>query len=183
MRNVVLFASAVLLTGSAAVAGLGNEDDLARAVAEVERLDAMRGTLAANVGAVANPDRGMFQAVCGPVGEEAKRLGEANGWKVAQLAEKYRNPVNNADKEAAKFLHQLAADSSMQGMWIRTEMNGQPGMRYIRRIDVKESCMPCHGTRDSRPTFIKDGYPRDRAYNFEVGDIRGVYSVFIPDAR
>jgi len=118
-----------------------------------------------------------------PVVEEAKRLGEANCWKVAQLSEKYCNPVNNADKEAAKFLHQLAADSSMQGMWIRTEMNGQPGMRYIRRIDVKESCMPCHGTRDSRPAFIKDGYPRDRAYNFEVGDIRGVYSVFIPDAR
>lgn len=183
MRNVVLLAGAVLLTGSAAVAGLGNEDDLARAVAEVERLDAMRAGLAANVAAATNPDRAMFQAVCGPVGEEAKRLGEANGWKVTQLAEKYRNPVNSADKEAARFIHLLATDPGMQGVWVRTELNGQAGMRYFRRIEVKETCMPCHGTRDSRPAFIKDGYPRDRAYNFEVGDIRGVYSVFIPDAR
>jgi hypothetical protein len=181
MRNVVLIA--VVLTGSAAVAGLGNEDDLARAVAEVERLDAMRATLAASVGAVDNPDRGMFQAVCGPIGEEAKRLGEANGWKVTQLAEKYRNPVNTADKEATRLMHVLTADPGMQGIWIRTEMNGQPGMRYVRRIEVKESCMPCHGTRESRPEFIKEGYPRDRAYNFQVGDLRGVYSVFIPDAR
>lgn len=183
MRNVVLLAGAVLLTGSAAVAGLGNEDDLARAVAEVERLDAMRGTLAANAGALVNPDRGTFQAVCGPVGEAAKRLGEANGWTVEQLAEKYRNPVNSADKEAARFIHLLASDRGLQGMWVRTEMNGKRGMRYIRRIEVKESCMPCHGTRDSRPAFIKDGYPRDRAYNYAVGDIRGVYSVFIPDAE
>jgi hypothetical protein len=181
MRNVVLIASAVVLTGSAAVAGLGREDDLARAVAEVERLDAMRAGLAGSIGAAANPDRGMFQAVCAPVGEEGKRLGEANGWTVRQLAEKYRNPVNVADREAAQYLRQLAADPGLQGMWIRTTMNGTPGMRYLRRIDVKESCMPCHGLRDSRPDFIKDGYPRDRAYNFKVGDIRGVYSVFIPD--
>jgi hypothetical protein len=43
--------------------------------------------------------------------------------------------------------------------------------------------MPCHSTRDSRPEFIKSEYPRDRAYNYEVGEIRGLYSVFIPDAR
>jgi hypothetical protein len=183
MRNVVLIASAVVLTGSAAVAGLGREEDLARAVTEVERLDAMRTTLAGSIGTAANPDRGMFQAVCAPVGEEGKRIGEANGWTVRQLAEKYRNPVNAADKEAARFIHLLAADPGMQGVWIRTTMNGTPGMRYLRRIEVKESCMPCHGPRESRPDFIKDGYPRDRAYDFEVGDIRGVYSVFIPDAR
>jgi hypothetical protein len=183
MRNVVLIASAVVLTGSAAVVGTGREDDLARAVTEVERLDAMRGTLAGNLAAATNPDRKMFEAVCAPVGQEAKRIGEANGWKVAQLAEKYRNPVNNADKEAAKFIHTLAADPTIQGVWIHTEMNGVPGMRYLRRIEVKESCMPCHSTRDSRPEFIKSEYPRDRAYNYEVGEIRGLYSVFIPDAR
>jgi len=183
MRNAVLIASAVVLTGSAAVVGTGREDDLARAVTEVERLDAMRGTLAGNLAAATNPDRKMFEAVCAPVGQEAKRIGEANGWTVAQLAEKYRNPVNTADKEATKYIHTLAADPAIQGVWIHTEMNGVPGMRYLRRIEVKESCMPCHSTRDSRPEFIKTGYPRDRAYNFEVGEIRGLYSVFIPDAR
>jgi hypothetical protein len=182
MRTVVLIASAVVLTGSAAVMGRG-DDDLARAVTEVERLDAMRTTLASGIGAMEKPDRATFQAVCQPVGQEAKRIAEANGWKVQQLAEKYRNPVNAADKEAARLIHVLAADPALQGMWIRTEMNGTPGVRYIRRIEVKSACMPCHGAREARPQFIKDGYPRDRAYDFEVGDLRGVYSVFIPDAR
>lgn len=183
MRNAVLIAAAVVLTGSAAVVGTGREDDLARAVAEVERLDALRATLALNIGTGAQPDQSVFQTVCQPVGQEARRIAEANGWTVRQLAEKYRNPVNAADKEAARLIHVLAADSSLQGLWIRTEMDGRPGMRYIRRIEVKEACMPCHGLRESRPEFIKSGYPRDRAYNLEVGDIRGVYSVFIPDAE
>jgi hypothetical protein len=46
---------------------------------------------------------------------------------------------------------------------------------------VRETCMPCHGTRDSRPDSIKESYTLDRAYNFAVGDLRGVFSVFVPD--
>jgi len=181
MRSAVLIAGAVILTGSAAVVNTGKEEDLARAVAEIERLDAMRMDLAGGVGAMTNPDRSVFQAICAPVGQEAKRIGDANGWTVRQLAEKYRNPVNEADPEAMKILHMLTADHDLQGLWIHTEMKGTPGMRYFRRIEVKEACMPCHGLRESRPEFIKSGYPRDRAYNFKVGDVRGVYSVFIPD--
>ena len=26
---------------------------------------------------------------------------------------------------------------------------------------------------------LKDDYPNDRAYNFEAGDLRGIYSVFV----
>ena len=61
------------------------------------------------------------------------------------------------------------------------EQEGQPGFRYYRRIIVEGSCLACHGARESRPQFVKDGYPDDRAYNFEAGDLRGVYSVFIAD--
>ena len=28
---------------------------------------------------------------------------------------------------------------------------------------------------------MKEGYPEDRAHGFEVGDLRGVYSVFVPE--
>ena len=181
MRSVILIAGAVILTGSAAVTNSGRDEDLARAVAEVERLDAMRTELAAGMGAVTNPDRSVFQSMCAPVGQEARRIAEANGWTVRQLADKYRNPVNEADPEAMQILHMLTADPNLQGLWLHTELQGVSGMRYFRRIEVQAACMPCHGVRDSRPEFIKSGYPRDRAYNFKVGDVRGVYSVFIPD--
>jgi hypothetical protein len=182
MRSMVLVVGALSLTGSAAIMLPSPDDALAKAVTEVERLNGLRESLARQFEANPAATEGRFLEVCRPVEVEAQRIASENGWKVQQLADKYRNPVNRADREALHFLHQLAADTSVQGMWVRTAMNGQPGVRYFRRITVREACMPCHGTREARPTFIRDGYPLDRAYNFEVGDIRGVYSVFVPDA-
>jgi hypothetical protein len=42
-----------------------------------------------------------------------------------------------------------------------------------RRIDVQPSCMACHGSKDSRPAFIKNKYgDHDCAFNFKPGDLR-----------
>jgi hypothetical protein len=46
---------------------------------------------------------------------------------------------------------------------------------------VEASCLVCHGAKENRPQFVKDNYPQDLAYNFHVGDLRGMYAVFIPD--
>lgn len=182
MRNVLLIAGALTLTGAAVVTYPTGDEQLANAVKEVERINTMREGLAEKFLTTTTPDQAMFQSVCGQVATEAKSLADANGWRVEQLAEKYRNPVHKADREAERFMHVLAADTTVEGLWIHTVMDGKPGLRYFRRIPVQQTCMPCHGTMDSRPDFIKTGYPRDRAYNFKVGDLRGVYSVFIPDA-
>lgn len=181
MRNILLIAGAVTLTGSAVVMHPDRADQLANAVKEMERINTLREGLAEKFFTAQTPDKAMFQEVCGSVAAEAQRLAETNGWTVEQLAEKYRNPVHRADREAERFMRVLAADTTVEGLWIRTVMDGKPGLRYFRRIEVRPACMPCHGTMESRPEFIKSGYPRDRAYNFKVGDLRGVYSVFISD--
>jgi hypothetical protein len=183
MRSTILIAGAVLLTGSAVVLKPAPDDTVSRAVSEVERLNDMRESLARQFAATPAATEARFREVCQPVGAEAQRIGTQTGWKLQQLAVKYRNPVNRADREAERFLHLLAADTTVKGMWIRTRMDGQVGTRYFRSIMVREACMPCHGTRDSRPEFIREAYTLDRAYNFEVGDLRGVFSVFVPDPR
>jgi hypothetical protein len=183
MRSSFLIAGAVVLTGSAIFMRPAANDEVARAVAEVERLNDLREALAQKFAAAPAATRERFAEVCQPVGLETQKLATATGWQVRQLAVKYRNPVNRADREAEHFLQMLSADTTVKGMWIRTAVNGQPGTRYFRSIMVREACMPCHGTRDSRPEFIKEGYPLDRAYNYETGDLRGVFSVFVPDAR
>lgn len=43
------------------------------------------------------------------------------------------------------------------------------------------SCLACHGTKASRAAFVKDNYPDDKAFDFQVGDLRGMYAVFIPE--
>lgn len=45
------------------------------------------------------------------------------------------------------------------------------------------SCLACHGMKTSRPNFVKESYPDDRAFEFKVGDLRGMYAVFIPELQ
>jgi hypothetical protein len=182
MRSTLMIAGAVILTGSAIAIRPPANDAVAKAVSEVERLNDLRETLAQKFEATPEASRTRFQEVCQPVGAETKRVASETGWKVQQLAVKYRNPVNRADREAEHFLHLLASDTTVKGLWVRTRMDGRPGTRYFRSIMVRSACMPCHAERDTRPEFIKVDYPMDRAYNYEVGDLRGVFSVFVPDA-
>ncbi len=151
------------------------------AVADIERLDALRSRLAATFqqsGAPANQQA--FAEVCKPVGQSLQQLGTANGWTVRQLATKYRNPTNAADPEAVRHMRRFAQDTSLVSLVVRTSMNGKSGVRYLRRITVETSCLACHGARDSRPAFVVSNYPKDRAFDFRTGDLRGLYSVFIP---
>ena len=62
-------------------------------------------------------------------------------------------------------------------------MDDLAGTRYFRRITVESACLACHGPKDKRPAFVQQGYPEDRAYDFQAGDLRGIYSLFIPDAK
>lgn len=158
------------------------QDDLAKAVREIEQLDAMRSALARGFGEQGVPaTQETFRQVCRPVGMRAQQLARENGWTVQQLAEKHRNPNNGLGPEAARAYRAMLADNALMGMWIRTSREGTPGSRYFRRIVVEEACLACHGAEDARPEFVKQGYPDDKAFDFEVGDLRGIYSVFVPD--
>lgn len=157
--------------------------ELSRAVQEIENLDAMRSGLASTLeGSDEMPTGETFKEVCKPVGMRAKQLSQENGWKVKQIAAKYRNPAHAPDNDnARKALIRFADDSALEGFWDRETLDGQSGLRYYRRINVEASCLACHGAKGDRPDFVKAKYPEDKAYDFTVGDLRGMYAVFIPD--
>lgn len=152
---------------------------LAAAVQEIETLDAMRSSLARTFSGV--PDQATFAQVCKPVGAKARGIAEARGWRVQQLALKYRNPAHLLDDEARRTYEAMAANPDLMGAWVRSEQDGKTGTRYFRRIVVESACLACHGEKDRRPQFIKDGYPDDRAFGFQEGELRGLYSVFVAD--
>lgn len=155
-------------------------DSTQRAVEQaIMSLNEMRESLAATID-TPTVDKSTFQRVCKPVGKRAKELSAEHGWTVQQLAEKYRNPNHQLDEEAHRLYEQFAETPNLEDTWIQTDREGQPGWRYVRRITVQSSCLSCHGPKDKRPDFVKNGYPDDRAYNFEVGDLRGLYTVFVP---
>jgi hypothetical protein len=158
---------------------------LAKAVQEIENLDAMRSGLASTLeDSTTEPTVQTFKEVCKPVGMRAKQLSQENGWQVKQIAKKYRNPAHAADNlHSVMALAKFENDPELMGFWQPETIDGRSGTRYYRRINVEASCLACHGGKDSRPQFVKDKYPQDLAYDFQVGDLRGMYSVFIPDLQ
>ena len=157
--------------------------EMARVVDAVERLDDLRSSLAtAFAEGGAEADRETFRRVCRPVGETARRMAVENGWVVAQLSRKHRNPAHAPDAAAERVLQRMEEDGDLVALWTRATVEDRPGSRYLRRITVEPACLACHGERERRPAFVKEGYPRDRAHGFEPGDLRGVYSVFVPDS-
>ena len=144
----------------------------------ISSLNNMRESLAATID-TPTVDKRTFKRVCKPVGQRAKQISADRGWVVQQLAKKYRNPAHKLDAEARELHEQFAESPDLTDTWIRTVRNGREGWRYARRITVQPSCLACHGPKEQRPDFVKKGYPNDRAYGFEVGDLRGLYSVFV----
>lgn len=154
---------------------------MARVIESIETLDRLRSTLTASLLEGADQvDRETFANVCRPVGQRAAALSRQNPWTVAQMAVKYRNPAHEPDGEA-RMIHRLMEDRpDLQSVWVRSRRDESEGYRYFRRITVERSCLTCHGPQGDRPEFVQERYPEDRAYGFEVGELRGVYSVFVP---
>ncbi|MDQ7040163.1 MAG: DUF3365 domain-containing protein [Rhodothermus sp.] len=182
MRTLVLTGALLLAACQTNVPPEAPPETVRQQVEEAIRaLDALRAGLAQTITAGETIDEATFNRVCRPVGQQAQQLGKANGWIVQQLAIKYRNPAHRPDTQAAALFVRFETDPSLDSLWVRATWNGTPGWRYLRRITVRPQCLACHGPRERRPAFIVQNYPDDRAYDFQPGDLRGLYSVFVPD--
>lgn len=153
-----------------------SETQLNVAAAVIE-IDSMRSVLAASIGDE-QVDFDTFARTCPPVGARMGEIAQSNGWEFRQLASKYRNPANAPDRLAAAIHSRFESDSSLDSLWLQVD----DGLRYFRRITVEPSCLRCHGEKENRPQFVIEGYPEDRAFGFAPGDLRGVYSVLVPDS-
>ncbi|EAZ89140.1 hypothetical protein CY0110_12112 [Crocosphaera chwakensis CCY0110] len=176
----------LLLIGNPTIANAQTDpNQLTKAVQEIEALDGMRTQLASTLkNQPEAPDLDTFKQVCKPVGIRAKQLSQENGWKVRQIANKYRNPVHSPNSlQETMALANFEQNPELMGFWQREMMKGEKGTAYYRRINVEGSCLACHGAKNSRPKFVQEKYPQDLAYDFKEGDLRGMYGVFIPDIQ
>ncbi len=181
----ISLAIAILLFNPAWVWASPNPTELAKAVEEIEHLDQLRSGLAGTLeGKAEAPTLETMKEVCKPVGMKAMQLSQENHWQVKQIAKKYRNPAHIPDNEQSEnALKQFAQNPDLIGFWQQETVENQPGTRYYRRINVEASCLACHGLKNQRPEFVENNYPQDLAYDFKVGDLRGMYAVFIPDLQ
>ena len=161
-------------------AGNDLETKKAAAVKTADEIINMRSSLAK---AFIRPDTEIteetFKNVCGAVFKRAKEIAEKEGFKIRHAAVKNRNPNFAAKQDEIKILEAFDKDRDMKDKWDTVEMEGKKYLRYMRPIFVEEACTACHGSKDKRPKFIVEKYPNDRAFDFKVGDLRGMIEVIL----
>ncbi len=52
--------------------------------------------------------------------------------------------------------------------------------RYARPLFVKEGCLECHGNPEDAPKAVTEKYGDEKAFHYEVGDVRGIISIRLP---
>ncbi|MDD2559009.1 MAG: PAS domain S-box protein, partial [Desulfuromonas sp.] len=61
------------------------------------------------------------------------------------------------------------------------ELDGKKVFRYMQAQIADQSCLECHGTYESAPTYIQERFPKGHpSYNDKVGDIMGAVSFAKP---
>jgi diguanylate cyclase (GGDEF)-like protein len=93
-----------------------------------------------------------------------------------------RNPDNQADKhELAAMAEFRAHPDEKERVEDILDKNGKGYMLYTAPVWVEAFCLKCHGKREDAPPSIRDTY--DNAYDYKVGDLRGLVSIRIPTSK
>lgn len=152
-------------------------------VAKLDEIHNMREGLASSLsGRTAPITEETFQQVCAPAGKALKIWAEKVGVKAKQVSSKFRNPNHAPSSEEALLLKEFEKDPQRTFI-VRAGTAADPGassFQVYRRIRVTKDCLHCHGERDTRPDYIKAKYPKDLAFGFKPGDLRGMFSVSAP---
>lgn len=109
---------------------------------------------------------------------------------IRRVSDKVRNPLDKPN-ELEKEL--LDAYKFQVNNGLTPSANVQPldGEKYLftKPIMVDNAlCLTCHGKPDNgmlqaTDDFIKSKYPEDEATGYEIGDLRGMWSITIPKKR
>ena len=119
--------------------------------------------------------------------EIAQEISADSSLLIKRTSLKLRNPENAPDEWEKKSLtlleHMLAQGTPISDLTV-TEIersNSKKIYRHMRAIPTQPICLNCHGDEKilspEVKNMLKDTYPSDRAIGFQVGDIRGAFSV------
>ena len=120
--------------------------------------------------------------------EIAEQASAARGWSVGRTSLKLRSPANAPDAWELAVLRDFEARKAAgedPGTLDHAEIvdgDGQRTFRYMKAIGTQPVCTVCHGTSIAPEVAsrLDTLYPDDRARGFEVGDIRGAFSITQP---
>lgn len=110
----------------------------------------------------------------------AAQLTSGSRYYVRQVSLRYRNPDNRPDEFETVQLTRFR-EAKAQETWQVTEQNDTKSLRYLLPMAADTSCLACHGSYDTAPSFVKKLFPRGHfSYGYKVGEVIGAVSVSVP---
>ncbi len=115
----------------------------------------------------------------------AQQVSEKAGINVARTSLKPRNAASAPDAWEEDVLKSFEARKA-KGEDVNTlefhaivEHEGKREARYMKAIPTAEVCLTCHGSKIQPEVLEKINalYPQDKAVGFNVGDLRGAFTV------
>ncbi|MGE5470939.1 MAG: response regulator [Bacteroidota bacterium] len=101
------------------------------------------------------------------------------GLSFNNVSDQPRNPANRADSFELDAMAWFRANPKAEERLIEIrDADGRSLYHYTTPIWVEKYCLECHGSRDKAPPSIAANY--DSAYDYKVGDLRGVMSIKLP---
>jgi hypothetical protein len=119
----------------------------------------------------------------------AAELSESSGWEVGRVSLKTRNttlgtPDAWETQVLESFETRLANGQPVDTLSQAEVVEDDQGraFRFMKAIPTQEVCLACHGKTIAEPVAqaLDEHYPNDRARGFEVGDIRGAFTLSKP---
>ncbi|GAB6074079.1 hypothetical protein JCM15786_07360 [Nautilia lithotrophica] len=166
---------------------LAEQENIDKARKAAEQLIAMRGYMAKVAPHVMPKDASVSRWACTPAysgRNVAKTVTEKSGFYIKQTSLKYRNPLNKPNENEKRILKLIEEKKLPEYYEIGKNDKGEEVIRYAKPLYIKKACLKCHGIphKDVPDTLynalVKDYGPV--AFNYKVGDIRGIVSVEVP---
>jgi len=104
---------------------------------------------------------------------------DKSGFSFNNVSDQPRNPEHQADSLELEIMEYFRQNDSEETVF--KAFNNEKGEKYYiyaRPIWIKKICLKCHSTPEAAPKTIRERY--DTAYNYELGDLRGILSIKMP---
>ncbi len=129
-------------------------------------------------------------SVCSVIAPEiANKISKKNNLIIKRVSLKNRNPNGKPDDYEEKNLesfNQLKLKNNLKPnheVFSTVKENGETYFRYMKPIVTVKSCLQCHGSSSQVSSSVKniltEKYPKDIAFGYKEGDVRGAVSIKI----
>lgn len=104
---------------------------------------------------------------------------------IRRATDKPRNPANKATTLEMRWIEQFKNEIAHEGKVNAAVTEVGDSVHFFAPIAIDAFCLTCHGTVGKELTvdnytYVTDKYPEDKAINYNVDDLRGVWHISYP---